>query len=149
MERYIEDGLKHLNDTTTYLPIQEDINPEIAKTINKYLREAMDKGLLDRDTYHAIKSPSNPRTPIIYFLKKLHENPIFVRPIVSSVESSTSNLSHFIDILLKPIVKGILHILANSTQLLQELQDLTIPESAILASLDVLTFQQMRELTLF
>lgn len=136
-ERYIEDGLKHLNDIATYQSIQEDINPTVSQAIDKYLKEAIDKGLLDKDTYQAIKPPSNPRTPIIYFLKKLHKNPVSVRPIVSSVESPTSNLSHFMDILLKPIVKTIPHILTNSTQLLQELDTLTIPDNSILASLDV------------
>ena len=137
VERYTVDGMKHLNDPTTYLPIPEDINPRISAAIDKYLKEAIDKGLLDRDTYHAIKPPTNPRTPIIYFLKKLHKNPISVRPIVSSVQSPTSNLSHFMDLLLKPIVKNIPQILTNSTELLRELQAITIPDNTILASRDV------------
>ena len=137
VERYTEDGMKHLNDPTTYQPIPEDINPRISATIDKYLKETIYKGLLDRDTYHAIKPPTNPRTPIIYFLKKLHKNPISVRPIVSSVQSPTSNLSHFMDLLLKPIVKNIPQILTNSTEFLRELQAITIPDNTILASLDV------------
>ncbi|XP_065893417.1 uncharacterized protein [Dysidea avara] len=137
MERYIEDGMKHLSNTNIYKQIPEDINPEITKAINKYLKEAVDKGILEHDTYNFIKPPENPRSPIIYFLKKLHKTPISVRPIVSSTQSPTSNLSHFMDILLKPIVKTIPHILTNSTQLLQELTPMKVPDNTILTSLDV------------
>ena len=55
MERYIEDGMKHLSNTNIYKQIPEDINPEITKAINKYLKEAVDKGILHQPvTYHIL-----------------------------------------------------------------------------------------------
>ena len=137
VERYTQDGLKHLNDKKVYTPTTEDINPQICQAINKLLQDALDKGLLDKETHDNIKPPENARTPIIYFLKKLHKNPISVRPIVSNVNSPTSNLSNFMDILLKPIVKTFPQILLNTTQLLLEIETLNIPNDSFLASLDV------------
>jgi len=131
IERYIEDGMKHLQNPNIYKQIPEDINPD--QSIN-ILKKQLKK---EADTYNFIKPSENPRSPSIYFLKKLHKTPIAVRPIVSSIQSPTSNLSHFMDILLKPIVKTIPQILSNSAQLLQELPTITIPENTILVSLDV------------
>jgi len=79
----------------------------------------------------------NPRTPIIYFLKKLHKNPISVRPIVSNVNSPTCQLSAFMDILLKPIVNRYDHILKNSVQVINELEASTFPSNSILVTADV------------
>jgi len=137
LERYVQDGFDHLNNLNIYQPVNKDINLEITQTINKFLEDALNKGLIDYDTFEAIKPCSNPRTPIIYFLKKLHKNPISVRPIVSSINSPTSNLSNFIDILLKPIVKTFPHILPNTTQLLLDIETIIVPDHAIIASLDV------------
>lgn len=75
LEQYTQDGLHHLNNPDIYLPILDDINPEITRSINKFLKDALDKGLIDYDIYENIKPSKDPRTPIIYFLKKLHKNP--------------------------------------------------------------------------
>jgi len=69
-----------------------------------------------------------PRTPLIYFLKKLHKNPISVRPIVSNVNSPTCQLSAFLDILLKPIVNQHEQILKNSTQLINDIETIPVSE---------------------
>ena len=137
LERYVQDGLNHLNNPDIYQPIDKDINLEITQAINKFLQDVLNKGLIDHDTFEAIKPSPNPRTPIIYFLKKLHKNPISVRPIVSSINSPASNLSNFIDILLKPIVRTFPHILSNTTELLLDIENITVPDHAIIATLDV------------
>lgn len=139
MDRYIEDGLHHLNNPSVYLPLENDITDSILKNINKYLLDAHNKGYIDKETYQHLLPPNNVRTPVIYFLKKLHKNPISVRPIVSNISSPTSNISAFIDTLLKPIVASIPQILTNSQQLIRELSDLPPLSHPILVSFDVVS----------
>ena len=67
---------------------------------------------------------------------KLHKNPINVRPIVSHINSATSNLS---DYLLKPIVEEIPHILNNSTELIQDLKQVSFSSDFILVSLNTVS----------
>ena len=68
IERYTEDGLKHLNNPIVYQPINKNIYPEITEANNKLLTDTLDKGLIDTETFNKIKPPKNP-TSIIYFLK--------------------------------------------------------------------------------
>ena len=56
IERYTTDGLKHLANQQVYLPIERDINPDSTIAINKFLKDALDKGLINCDTFH-IKPP--------------------------------------------------------------------------------------------
>ena len=90
-----------------------------------------------RETYKFLSPPTPSRTPLIYFLKKLHKQPISVRPIVSHINSATSNISAFIDQLLKPRVKQIPHILTNSSELINDLQGVSCPDNTLLVSLDI------------
>ena len=72
-----------------------------------------------------------------YFLKKIHKNPMGIRPIVSSVNSITENISNFVDFWLQPIVKGLPSYIKD-TRHFDDLITLTkIPTSAILVSIDV------------
>ena len=135
-ENYIKDGLDHLSDANIYHRIEEDINPKINDAINKFLKHSLDRGLIDNDIFNFL-TVDQPRTPIIYFLKKLHKNPISVHPIVSNINSPTSRLSAFMDILLKPIVNSIKHILKNSTTVIKEMEDMNVPNNSILVSADV------------
>ena len=137
IHNYTKDGLTHLSNNKFYHRLAEDFNPEINQSINKFLNNAHRRGLIDNNTFDYLSPPTNYRTPLIYFLKKLHKQPISVRPIVSHVNSPTCNISSFIDILLKPIVKEIPHILSNSTQLVKDLLTVNISNHTTLVSLDV------------
>ena len=44
----------------------------------------------------------NHRTAQLYFLKKIHKNPMGIRPIVSSVNSIMENISKYVDLALSP-----------------------------------------------
>ena len=61
-----------------------------------------------------------------------------IRPIVSSCESPTENISQFIDYWLQPIMKGIPSYLKDTTELLNQLNELTIPKDVFLVTIDVI-----------
>ena len=136
-ENYIKDGLTHLSNEKYYKRLAEDLNPDINHAITNFLNNAHQRGLLDKETFLYLLPSTNCRTPIIYFLKKLHKSPTAVRPIVSHINSPTCNISSFIDTLLKPIVKAIPHILSNSRELITDLSTIPNPNQCTLVSLDV------------
>lgn len=137
LQKYIKDGLTHLSNQKYYQRLDTDFNPNISTSIAKFLFNAHHHGLIDKDTLQYLSPPEPSRTPLIYFLKKLHKTPISVRPIVSHINSPTCNISAFLDHLLQPIIKEINHILPNSQQLINELKYIQYHKNFILATLDV------------
>ena len=137
IENYTKDGLAHLSDPKYYQRLGSDPNQSITDSIAKFLIKAHQRGMIDKDTYNYLLPPKPFRTPLIYFLKKLHKSPIAVRPIVSHTNSPTSNISSFLDKILQPIVKEFPHILASSKTLINELQSIPYQPGSFLVTLDV------------
>lgn len=80
--------------------------------------------------------PKRARLARLYFLKKIHKSPMGIRPIVSSCESPTENISQFIDYWLQPIMKALPSFLRDTTQLINELNDLTVEPDSFLVTID-------------
>jgi len=78
-----------------------------------------------------------PRTQQLYFLKKIHKNPIAVRPIVSGCGGPTEKLSQLVDLHLQPFVPQIKSYIRDSTHLINILETTTIPRNSVLATIDV------------
>ena len=82
---YITDGNSHLDNPTVYRPLPKDITPATKLLIQSKLDRMKKAGMLDQDMWKFCQPPSKPRTSILYFLKKIHKQPMGIRPIVSSV----------------------------------------------------------------
>ena len=80
--------MKHLNDETTYKPLRENITHKLKDLINK-LQSLRKDGFLWEPWYQFCKPPIKHRASKIYFLKKIHKNPMGIRPIVSSCDGIT------------------------------------------------------------
>ena len=94
---YIKAALEHLNDPDTYRVLDGDPTNSICSGIDYLLRNLYNKGLLNKNMIAFCSPPKKARPARLYFLKKIHKNPMGVRPIVSSCESPTENISQFID----------------------------------------------------
>ena len=81
--------------------------------------------------------PEDYRTSQLYFLKKIHKNPMGIRPIVSSVNSVTENISNFVDFWLQPLVKQLLSFIKDTQDFVTLVTTTKIPQHSILASTDV------------
>ena len=99
---YIVEAMKHLNDETTYKPLRENITHKLKDLINNKLQSLRKNGFLREPWYQFCKPPIKHRTSKIYFLKKIHKNPMGIRPIVSSCDSITEKISQFVDKWLQP-----------------------------------------------
>lgn len=77
------------------------------KSIEQYYQEEMKRQLLDLDTYTLLYgNPIACRKPIIYFLPKIHKDPVRPqgRPIINGIESICSRLGQCINYFLQPLV---------------------------------------------
>lgn len=136
---YIQDGLDHLSDQTIYREINSDPTEPLAKGINDYVTYMHNKGIIDNVTRDYLIFPTErmPRTQQLYFLKKIHKNPIAVRPIVSGCGGPTEKISQLIDLHLQPFVPKIKSYIKDSGHLIKLLEETRIPTNCTLATIDV------------
>ena len=97
------------------------------------------KGIIDNITkdYLCFQQNNMPRTQQLYFLKKIHKNPIAVRPIVSGCGGPTEKISQFVDLHLQPYVSKVELYIKDRGHLIHLLEQQTIPTNCILATIDV------------
>ncbi len=76
------------------------------------------------------------RLPIFYGLPKVHKIPITLRPVVSSVNSFSSVFSNWLDFKMKDLLPLVKSYTKNSSDVIDDLKNLDIPENAILFSAD-------------
>ena len=138
-ENYIQDGLKHLSDKDIYEQVNSDPTIQLTKTINNYVQKMHSEGTIDTHTkdFLSFKENQPPRTPQIYFLKKIHKCPIAVRPIVSSCGGPTERISQFVDHHLQPFVSQIKSYLRDTKHLIQILENKRFPTKCTLVTIDV------------
>ena len=119
-KKYIEDGLDHLANQTIYRKIDRDPTESLVKEINNFVKYMYNRGIVDSITkdYLTFQPGSMPRTQQLYFLKKIHKNPISVRPIVSGCGGPTKRISQLVDLHLKPFVPKIKSYIRDSGHLI-------------------------------
>ena len=112
LDRYIKDGLKHLQDHSTYKIIPEqqaqEEDAELRLDIHDWMRRYRQE--LPRSTrrYLEKKLEETKEDPFGYFYLtyKLHKNPVKTRPVCSDCASTPHALGQWVDGMLQPIVKA-------------------------------------------
>lgn len=86
--------------------------------------------------------PSFCRSPIIYFLTKIHKNSTNPpgRPIANGIDSVSSRLGQYIDFLLQPIVSKTRSFLKDTKHSIQILEALSFSSPCFLITADVSSF---------
>ena len=145
----------HLSDRSTYNqidnPLNEEIHKKIIHLVNDYLPcfTVNERNFLLEADY---------KTPYFYILPKIHKHKDIAlmykensksyihirgidnlesRPIVSSINSPTEKLSHFIDRILKPLIINIPGYVKDSFHLKEILSNRIVDNSCLFISLDV------------
>ncbi len=137
-EHYIKDGLEHLSDNTIYKEISHDPTLPLTKAINAYALRMKARGIINNSTHDYLKHPNDKsRTQQLYFLKKIHKDPISVGPIVSGCGGPTEKISQLIDYHLQPHVPKIDSYIRDSGHLITMLEKLKLPANCTLATIDV------------
>ena len=134
---YVDLAWKHLSDQDTYSLLAKDPTSDIVCRFNAYLRKCREDRAIDAWTHDCLKLPQDTTVQTIYFLPKVHKTPTKLRPIVSCSGGPTERASRYLDALLQPHAKRVDSYVGNSTEVVNRLRDLTLPNHVALASLDV------------
>jgi hypothetical protein len=129
--------MEYLNNHDVYKPLNDDISNDLKQNITKKLDLLFRNGLMKRNWVDFCQPPNQTRTPRLYFLKKIHKNPMGIRPIVSSCNSITEPISQFVDKWLQNYVHKLPSYLKDSTQFINLIESQTLPHDCFLASIDV------------
>ena len=134
---YIKNNEDHLSDTFTYTPLDGDPTGHLVKQITTLLNDFKSKGFLTEEMYKFCLPPKLVRLARFYSLLKIHKNPMKIRPIVSSCNSPTENISQFLDHWLQHCMRALPSYLQDTNQLINDLCSLYIPEDSWLITVDV------------
>uniref|UniRef100_A0A8C5R686 Reverse transcriptase domain-containing protein n=1 Tax=Leptobrachium leishanense TaxID=445787 RepID=A0A8C5R686_9ANUR len=137
-EQYNEEVFRILNDETTYGKLRKDPIKDIRNQLESLLQEGNEKGILTKSEFDYLLMEFT-RTPHFYILPKIHKNPLKPpgRPIVAGIDSITSHLSEYVDMLLQPIVRTIPSYLKDTLSMLQMLKELSWQNGDIMMTCDV------------
>ncbi len=139
VQKYIQDGLDHLSDTDIYEEVPSDPTKQLTTAINTFIQKLYNQGIIDNTTkeYLSFNEQNPPRTQQLYFLKKIHKNPIAVRPIVSGCGGPTEKISQLVDLHLQPYVSKVNSYIKDSGHIINLIEKLKIPPNCILTTIDV------------
>ena len=112
IDRYIQDALVHLLDSSTYVIISErqarkeddELRLDILDWIRKY-RRLLPRGVR-RYLEKKLKETKEDPFGYFYLLYKLHKSPVKTRPVCSDCASTPHALGQWVDEMLQPIVKA-------------------------------------------
>jgi len=143
--QYIEWGLKHLRDSTTYTILTEDQALSDAKTLYHDIfqwtikhRRHLNDDTIKYIRRHLEKTRTDP-FGYFYLLVKLHKSPISTRPVCSDCASLPHAIGKWVDQQLQPAVQKQQTYFKNSYALKQELDEMILPPNACLFTYDAVS----------
>ena len=96
---YVNNVLDHLNDNSTYVQINKDLNNSIQTKLNKLLSRLLNSGDIDINQSKSLKC-YNGSSPYLYGLPKIHKSNIPIRPIINLLHPHCINFPNFFPIYL-------------------------------------------------
>lgn len=136
-DRYLREGLQHLNDKDIYSQLGGDPTHKLVAHITKVVNDIYNRGYIDLHTRNYLLPPRDTKTQRLYFLRKIHKNPHKIRPIVSGCAGATEHISAFLDMLLQPLAQATPAYIKDSKHIINILEETTLPSKAILCTIDV------------
>ena len=134
---YILEAEDQLNNQSDYK--QLDYNPtEIhKKLVNQVIERFKRDKTLKEKVAEGLKV-ENPRTPKFYTLPKIHKKGNPGRPVISSIDCTTSKISKYVDFHLQPLVRTIPSYIKDTNDFLNKIKNTEkLPENSYLVTMDV------------
>lgn len=125
-----------LSDNNFYKPLTKDPTNKFQLANNKLINLLKTSNQIDETTKKELII-NNSVAPRLYALPKTHKNPLKFRPIVSCIDSPTYKLAKYINKILTNINDTLTYNIKNSFELINLINNLTIPDNHILISIDV------------
>ena len=101
---YIREAKRQLNDSKNYKVLAKDPTTTNNDLVNQTTDRSTKEQLISENIANGLKNPS-PRTPQFYTSPKIHKEGNPGRPVVSSINCHTANISKYVALHLQPIVK--------------------------------------------
>lgn len=138
MTDYVKEAMRQLSNTIFYQVLSSNPTERFVNERDCILEDALTKKWITEKQFDFLRNHF-PTTPVLYLLPKIHKSLINPpgRPIISSNESLLEPLSQFVDFHIRDIVKALPSYVADTSDVLRQLKDLTLPEQAFLVSFDV------------
>ena len=141
---YLKQCMSQLSEETTYRSAPDYPITEIERYLSRILLsfkstlESYNKRLYK----HLASIPRHTRIPQFYGILKIHKNYLHLpplRPIISQTMSRLTPSAKLVDHVLQPLAQTYPDYLHNSTSLVLLLEDVYVPDDAILVSIDVIS----------
>ena len=140
---YIAEVERQLHNSKYYEKLESDLSGEVKSRIEDCIEELSEETPYISDLFDVF--PSEIRTPQFYILPKTHKErdenlPLGYpgRPIVSACNSSTDNISKYIDYILKPLMQSLPSYVKDTTDFIQKLKSTKLAHAkSYLVTLDV------------
>ena len=138
-DRYITEGLRQLNDVSTYRKLDSDPSRELESELRDLVEQSFIDDTLTKDMAdYAI--PTSHKLARFYLLPKVHKPGVPGRPVISGCGSLTEKVSEIVDYLIKPYLPSVTSYLKDTQDFLQKVRRLgPIPQGSLLMTLDVVS----------
>ena len=134
---YLREGYRQLLDENFYQKIPNDITNKISERIADQLTKMRSLNLITEKNFDYLNI-TEPKEARFYLLPKIHKKDIPGRPICSSINHPTSNISKFVDEHIKKYVPKTKSYVRDTQHFISRLKQLgKIPDGAQLVTLDV------------
>ena len=136
-EKYIEEAYRQLNDKEFYEEQTADLTPKHKDIVNATIQKFKQEGLLSEKAAANLKT-DEPKTARFYTLPKVHKKGNPGRPIISAINTATTNIARFVDHHLQPIAETLPSFVKDTGAFLRRINETKqVPRDAILVTMDV------------
>ncbi|KAM8967064.1 collagen alpha-6(VI) chain [Pelodytes ibericus] len=135
---YITEANRILSDNSTYKKLKYNPTKNFSDGLCSLLKKGKEKGIIDNKEFMFLNN-KYPKTAVFYFLPKIHKNPLNPpgRPIISGIDSLTSNTSQYVDYFLQKYVPLAPSYIRDTKQILSILNDFQWSDEFLWATVDV------------
>ena len=121
-----------LDDLNNYRPLDKPMVETTAKKVQQLNKSLLSEGHIDKMTAKWLSlTPDPPLIPVFYTITKIHTPTLVGRPIISGCSGPTERISAFVDHLIQPIAQQQTSYLKDTTDFINFIERIKLPNSAI------------------
>ncbi|XP_077116947.1 uncharacterized protein LOC143773356 [Ranitomeya variabilis] len=135
---YHEESIRLLSDTTTYKKLISDPTLQFSHKLKSLCLKGQSLGILNKKEFSFVLN-KDPSLAIFYHIPKMHKSTTCPpgRPIISGINSLTSNLSRYVDMHLQKCMQLIPAYLKDTSHILRILETVKWEPNYVLCTLDI------------
>ncbi len=123
---------RQLSNTKFYVKLRENPTLKYSEEISDILYKMFQAEEISETVYKYLLPTKNVRTPVFYFLPKIHKKKVVGRPIISGNEGPTEKISAFVDAHIKQYVTTLPSYVKDTTDFIRKLRNLPPTNQRIL-----------------